>query len=349
MDMSQSKFDTYERLSLLSAIGTVLMTTGFYVIDCLLLHRMTAPTFFIRTAFLFIATFFYFIYNRIKRYESKRLILAFVPHMAFATSFISHLMTGHNETMTLSLMMLMFGFLASSLVLRVRDITTSAITLGGEILLALIFTRPPLLMVSAVFLYAGLAVSVALGYFIDLSYRQQYTAETKLRELSITDALTGCYNRKKITDLIVNGTNRLKGRYPISILMLDIDHFKNVNDTFGHEMGDEVLKYVALTARDCIREEDLLFRWGGEEFVILLINSRLEDAIPVAERIRKSVEEEHTGSVNHDIPVTISVGVAEYDGMSFDLSLKRSDEMMYKAKTGGRNRVEADYTNITTV
>lgn len=301
MDMSQSKFMTYEKLSLISAIATVFMTTGFYVIDCLLMHGTSAPTFLIRVALLLSATLFYYMYGHIKKYETKRLILALIPHLAFVTIFVSHIMTGHNETIALSIMMLMFGFLASSLVLRIRDIMTSAVTFGAEITLVLVFTKPPMLPVSAIFLYSGLTVTVMLGYFIDMNYRQQYAAEKRLRELSITDALTGCYNRKKITDLIVSGTNRLKGRYPITILMLDIDHFKNVNDTFGHEMGDEVLKYVALTARDCIREEDLLFRWGGEEFVVLLVNSKLSNAVTVAERIRSSVEAEHTGSVNHDI------------------------------------------------
>lgn len=340
--MEHSKFRTYERLSLISAVCTVLMTSGFYIIDCILMQGLSSPTVFIRAGFLVIATLFYFAYGHIKHYEIKRLILAATPHAAFVVIFVSHLITGRYETMTASLMMLMFGFLASGLVLRVRDIVTSGIIIAAEVVLALVFTTPPMALVSAILIFSALAVTIAIGYFIDLSYRQQYKAETQLKDLSITDALTGCYNRKKMSDLIVMGTNRLKGRYPISILMLDIDHFKNVNDTFGHEMGDEVLKYVALTARDCIRNEDYLLRWGGEEFVVLLINARIKDAAVVAERIRRAVESKHSGSVNHDIPVTISIGVSEYDGESFDLSLKRADDMMYKAKTTGRNKVVTD-------
>lgn len=336
--MSLSKFRTYERLSLISAIAIVIMTSGFYIIDCLLVRNIQSPSLIFRILFLIIGIALYSVYGRIKNYMKKRLLLAFIPHLAFVTIFASHLVTHRNGTIAISLMMLCTGFLASSLVLRKRDITTSGITLGIEIALALIFTAPPFPVPSAILLYSELITVIILAYFIDANYRHQYEAETKLKNLSITDALTGCYNRKKITDLIIKGTNQLKGRFPISILMLDIDHFKNVNDTFGHEMGDEVLKYVAVTAKSCIREEDYLIRWGGEEFVVLLINARKDDAVIVAERIRKSIQEEHKNSVNHDIPVTVSVGVAQYDNESFDLSLKKADEMMYKAKTTGRNR-----------
>lgn len=337
--MSLSKFKTYEKLSFASAIATVLMASGFYIIDCLLTHSIYSPSLIFRIMLLVVCSFLYFIYNKLKTYTRKRLILALIPHLAFLSVFASHLATHKNGTMAVTLMMLLTGFLASSLVLNKRDITTSAITLGAELTLAMIYTTPPYILPSAILLYAELLVVVALAFFIDSNYCRQYEAETKLKNLSVTDALTGCFNRKKITDLIVEGTNHLKGRYPITILMLDIDHFKNVNDTFGHEMGDEVLKYVALTAKSCIRDIDYIIRWGGEEFVVLLINSRKDDAVAVAERIRNSVQKEHKNSVNHDIPVTISIGVAEYDNESFDLSLKKADDMMYKAKTTGRNKV----------
>lgn len=337
--MSLSKFKTYERLAFSSAIITTLMSASFYIIDCLLLHSFSSPSLVFRLMMLAIGTGFYAAYNHLDSYIKKRFVLALIPHLAFATVFLSHLVTHKNGTVAVSLMMILIGLLASSLVLTKRDITTSAITLGAEMVLAYIFIRPPFVVPSALLNFSGLFTVVVLAYFIDENYHHQYEAETKLKNLSITDALTGCFNRKKITDLIVKGTNRLKGRFPIAILMLDIDHFKNVNDTFGHEMGDEVLKYVALTAKSCIRDEDYLIRWGGEEFVVLLINAKKDDAIEVAERIRKSIQEEHKNSVNHDIPVTISIGVAQYDNESFDLSLKRADEMMYKAKTTGRNKV----------
>lgn len=337
--MLLSKFNTYEKLSFFSAIATVLVTSGFYIIDCLLMHSMYSPSLVFRVMLLSVCSVLYFIYNKLKTYTRKRFILALIPHLAFLSVFASHLAIHKNGTMTASLMMLLTGFLTSGLVLSKRDITTSAITLGLELTLAMVYTTPPYILPSAIFLYTELLVVVVLSFFIDSNYRRQYEAETKLKNLSVTDALTGCFNRKKITDLIVEGTNHLKGRYPITILMLDIDHFKNVNDTFGHEMGDEVLKYVALTAKSCIRDIDYIIRWGGEEFVVLLINSRKDDAVAVAERIRNSVQKEHKNSVNHDIPVTISIGVAEYDNESFDLSLKKADDMMYKAKTTGRNKV----------
>lgn len=160
----------------------------------------------------------------------------------------------------------------------------------------------------------------------------------RVEHLAVTDSLTNTYNRRKFDETIVQEHRRAKrGKTPFSLIMLDIDHFKQVNDKFGHSTGDLVLKQLCHLIRDLIRQGDLLIRWGGEEFLILLPNTLIEAAGPFAERIRVEVEREHFVNVG---PITISLGVAQLrEGDSTDTLLRRVDNALYRAKQEGRNRV----------
>jgi len=163
-------------------------------------------------------------------------------------------------------------------------------------------------------------------------------------ELSVTDPLTGLYNRRyldsQVEVLVDNAANR--GR-PLSLLMLDVDYFKAVNDTYGHAAGDRVLRELANRIRKHIRAVDLGFRVGGEEFVIVLPDTEADVALRVAERLRKAVSARAFPLNNGKgaLPVTISVGIAAFASPDDTLAtlLKRADEALYKAKREGRNRV----------
>ena len=161
----------------------------------------------------------------------------------------------------------------------------------------------------------------------------------KLEELATTDALTGVYNRRKFNDLTLAEVERVR-RYghPLSLLILDIDHFKRVNDTYGHEAGDEVLVVLAGLIRAAIRATDSLARWGGEEFVVLSPDVTLEGEAELAERLRAAASTHEHSSVG---TVTASFGVAQYRaGETPDELFARADEALYRAKEGGRDRVE---------
>nr|WP_295969958.1 diguanylate cyclase [uncultured Bacillus sp.] len=160
----------------------------------------------------------------------------------------------------------------------------------------------------------------------------------ELNELATTDELTGLYNRYYI-DQNIDKEIRRSDRYeePLSLIILDLDFFKCVNDTFGHPVGDEVLKYIAEITRQVIRKSDIIARIGGEEFAIFLPYCTINGALVVAEKIRKLLE--HT---EHPIAgiVTASFGVAERRKKEgFYEWYKRADEALYRAKSGGRNRV----------
>jgi two-component system cell cycle response regulator len=164
--------------------------------------------------------------------------------------------------------------------------------------------------------------------------------------LALTDPLTGVYNRRYLDNHIEKAVERARetGK-PVSVVLFDIDHFKSVNDTHGHDSGDEVLRNVAQRVNSNLRNFDMVARYGGEEFVIVMPDTSGDIAVMVAERLRDRVARDPI-SISGPAPqlnVTVSMGVAAYAGAadSSDDILKRADEAMYQAKRGGRNRVVA--------
>jgi len=160
----------------------------------------------------------------------------------------------------------------------------------------------------------------------------------KLNKMAFFDQLTGLYNRHYLIDMATKKVSRaLRHHYDLWVLMIDIDHFKNINDTHGHPMGDAILKLVAEVLRLDNRSEDIAARFGGEEFVMLFDPCNAKDALMKAERIRHKIEVLKP----HDITVTISIGLAKLVDAdnTFERLLKRADEALYTAKETGRNKV----------
>jgi len=154
------------------------------------------------------------------------------------------------------------------------------------------------------------------------------------------DGLTGIYNRTKFNEFLSYELERVKRTsHSFSCILLDIDHFKNFNDTFGHLIGDEILITLATTVQKQIRTTDKFARWGGEEFTILLVDTTPKEAILIAEKVRKKIEE-----IVHPIAGSISAsfGVTGFrEGDEINSIFKRCDDALYKAKESGRNRVES--------
>jgi diguanylate cyclase (GGDEF)-like protein/PAS domain S-box-containing protein len=180
-----------------------------------------------------------------------------------------------------------------------------------------------------------------LYIYRDISQRKRHARE--LWQLATSDPLTGIPNRRAFFESIEHERARLT-RYPgeAAVLMIDIDHFKQINDTHGHAAGDAVLCHIVRQARKLLRESDTLARLGGEEFAILLPQSNREGALGLAERVRKILEE--TPLIYNDMPihVTASVGVTimSHTDPNTDKTLSRADHALYEAKNNGRNRVE---------
>jgi diguanylate cyclase (GGDEF)-like protein len=165
------------------------------------------------------------------------------------------------------------------------------------------------------------------------------------RWMATTDALTGLLNRRAFLESTGREVARAK-RYndKLSVILLDVDHFKQINDKRGHAAGDMVLTAIGTLLSRALRTCDILARWGGEEFVLVLPSTGLEGAEQTAERVREMLEKASIKDGNGDvIPVTASFGVAGYmPGENLEQVIDRADRAMYRAKSGGRNRVVCD-------
>jgi diguanylate cyclase (GGDEF)-like protein len=173
-----------------------------------------------------------------------------------------------------------------------------------------------------------------------------HVLEDRLNHDKLTSLKNRGYFEEKSKAFLVN-TEKIKqdnrrqwtGFNDISFLFFDIDHFKKINDTYGHDIGDEVLKKVADLLKSSLRVGDIVARWGGEEFVAILFGAKEKDAKTKAEEIRKKVEEMSFDNPA-DLKITMSIGVAEFEiGKNFEDMVKHSDEALYKAKETGRNKV----------
>ena len=177
--------------------------------------------------------------------------------------------------------------------------------------------------------------------FKDITYRKQL--EEKLKELATTDGLTGIFNRRHFMELANREFDRAK-RYgaALAMLMIDVDHFKSVNDTYGHDIGDEALILLADTGKNILRKVDVFGRIGGEEFAALLPDTDLNGAIITAERLKQAIQESCVVTKKGPVHFSISVGVAlvtESHETMGDL-VRATDAALYRAKEKGRNRVE---------
>ncbi|MBT3171496.1 MAG: PleD family two-component system response regulator [Rhodospirillaceae bacterium] len=180
------------------------------------------------------------------------------------------------------------------------------------------------------------------------SYRRYHDelrgALEKSVDMAFTDGLTGLYNRRYVTRHLASlAQSQGAEDHETALIMVDIDHFKNVNDSYGHDVGDEVLKEISKRLQLIVRGQDLASRLGGEEFLIVVTNATVENAEGVAERIRSDIANEPitASTPSGNVEVTVSVGVAMRHSTTEtpDRQLKRADEALYEAKRGGRDRV----------
>jgi diguanylate cyclase (GGDEF)-like protein/PAS domain S-box-containing protein len=186
--------------------------------------------------------------------------------------------------------------------------------------------------------------------FHDITERMRAEDERRrlieeLEFLSRTDRMTGIFNRGALIDRLEYELKR-SARYgaQISLLLCDIDRFKAINDTYGHSAGDEALKIVARLLRDCVRESDVVGRYGGDEFMVLLPETGVETAREIADRIRERIEQSPVEVSEAGIAVTLSLGLSEFrgGGDTADALIKRADDAMYSSKRRGRNRVSVN-------
>jgi len=189
-------------------------------------------------------------------------------------------------------------------------------------------------------------LAVAISHQAALTIQRTHLLEKAqlLEQWAITDSLTGLHNRRHFLELAELEFHRARRyQHPLSAMMLDIDHFKRVNDTYSHALGDQVIQAVAALCRENLRDIDLMGRYGGDEFVALVPEVNLDDARKAAERLRKIIADAPIDTERGPLNITISIGVVALtpDYLDFASLLNQADAALYTAKNAGRNRVEA--------
>ena len=197
----------------------------------------------------------------------------------------------------------------------------------------------------AVYLFNLSVVFAMFSYLAFFYLTIVTTANRKLRRMATTDSLTGLFNRRHMTYLAERELARFERTgHPVAFLVLDIDHFKAINDRHGHEIGDRVLIEVANIIEAQLRTQDLISRWGGEEFLAVLPDTGLDSAKASAERVRKALmANDWLATTNKPIDLTISAGVSELRWEDdLNSAISRADRALYRGKERGRNRVELE-------
>lgn len=203
-------------------------------------------------------------------------------------------------------------------------------------------------VINSVFILGSILIGVfgVSFIFVKNASTRVREAQDKLHVLATIDVLTGAYNRGAIVDRAREEISRIERRrqqqndYSLSFIMVDIDHFKRVNDTYGHLAGDQVLRDMALRIQETVRDYDQFGRYGGEEFLLILPDATFEGAVVAAERVRQAVSTRPFIYNDTPLPVTVSLGIATALSGEEDLDfvLQRADEGLYKAKAEGRDR-----------
>lgn len=172
-------------------------------------------------------------------------------------------------------------------------------------------------------------------------------SEARAVELASTDELTECASRRMLEEVVRSEMNAVRRRRgAMALVIVDADHFKRVNDTYGHAVGDAVLRHIATTLRACLRRSDLLARYGGEEFCVVLRDTNAEGAAIFAERARRLLASNPLQAGSRTIKMTASFGVSATlmdEADDWDALFRRADTALYRAKNGGRNRVEVEF------
>jgi len=256
------------------------------------------------------------------------------------------------------ILLLPFVFLSGLFRLGTRDllgVAGFAVICYGAMTLSLLHFRSATIDLRLALLH-GAALAAVLVWFafmgghmsrmrmqLALSKSDLEKALHSIQELATHDELTGVHNRRHLMEMLRHEKNRCaRTGAAFCIAIVDLDFFKQINDTFGHQAGDDVLCCFSRSVVQRMRASDYFGRYGGEEFLLILTDTSLEGARVVADRLRRETEQLGFGDTNPDLRISVSIGLAQHQpGDEIEQTLKRADDALYKAKAAGRNRVEA--------
>ena len=333
----QSKYEYYKGFNRTLLIVSTIAYLAFFVTDCGLYGRFAYETLFSRAIIFVPIGIFLYMYKKISNYQvmvvaSYIMIHAIIWCTDWATYILPDRTYAGEGMIVMNIIFVCAGFCAPY---KYAIIGHSALAL--DIVVANLFIKYDDVAMMLMFNIPCIIGICIMHYYMEKTYLDHYLINEKLEKLVVHDQLTGVYNRNKFRTISDADTEEfvICEDAPLTVIMIDLDYFKKINDKYGHEAGDIVLKHTASVLVKSVRSSDFVIRWGGEEFIVILVGCDVNKAVSIAEKIRENVE----NSENSVCPVTASIGVAEYVGGSYHDVIECADVALYQAKKNGRNQV----------
>lgn len=333
----QSKYEYYKGFNRGILIISCITYLIFFLTDCGIYNRFSYETIHSRAIILLPLSIFLYMYKKVDNYKIMVPFSYLIVHMIIWCSAWSTYILPDREFASEGLIVMNMIFVCAGFCAPYMWAGIAHCVLIADILVANCFIHYDNLVMILLFNAPCVFAVWAMHRIMEKVYLEHYLVTEKLEELVVHDQLTGVYNRnkfKEITDPFTEAFNIPKD-IPLTLMLIDSDYFKNVNDTYGHEAGDVVLKHIANILKDSVRASDYVIRWGGEEFIVILTGCKLDKGAIIAEKIREDVEK----SNNPICSITVSIGVAGYESGSYHTVIEAADKALYRAKKEGRNRV----------
>lgn len=330
----QSKYEYYRQIITWVAVAASVSSVLYYFSDCYLIGGFSAVTLIPRLSILVPLTIFLVLLRRCKSYKILVPAAYVVAHSVMWCTIWSCVYLPDLNFATEGFIIINYIFLAMGIGTPIYMGVIAHGFLLVDIMIANTFIHYPefeMMLLLGIPSYLG---TCAYNYAVERSYKDKYLLQVQLEKYLVQDALTGAYNRKIMGELVDTYRHFIVGQKEVSVIMFDLDYFKDVNDRYGHDAGDNVLIGISELIFNILPDDAKYIRWGGEEFIIISYDN-IENTVALAEQIRSAIEKKDFGIPN----VTISAGVAAYDGSNYETTIKHADEALYNAKESGRNRV----------
>lgn len=333
----QSKYDYYRSFNTGLMIVSVVSYLTFFFTDCGIFGRFAYETLLPRSIIIIPFALFLFMEFNIKDYRimvpAYYLLIHFI---IWFTDWSTYLLPDRQHAISGMIIMNLI-FVCAGFAAPFRYSLIAHVLLLVDIWIANLFIHYDNLQMMYMFNVPCVFAICVMHYLMQNVYLEQYVTKEKMQRMVMLDQLTGVDNRNRLKELCIPSTSELNfpSGLKVSVLLMDIDYFKTVNDKYGHESGDKVLAHLAQLLKSLVRSTDYVIRWGGEEFLVLMPDCGTNPAVGIAEKIREKVESSDNGVCK----VTISIGVAAYEGGDYHEVIKKADEAMYQAKENGRNQV----------
>lgn len=315
------------------------------------------PDFLLAFSLFFASALFYFSHYILKidnikngyKISSRTVLLCLLVLMIYLVHTGGHAQTGPLWMYIVPPVAFFFGGLKRGVVVILTFVTIVATMLfyPDEVLLSVSYTHE----FKTRLIYSFLTVASLFAFYEysrQESYKDIQELSHKFERQARQDSLTNLPNRRGMIEHLEYEFNRSRrSKQEMSVLLCDVDNFKNVNDTYGHDFGDQVLTTIADIFQRAMRKQDIVARWGGEEFLFLLPETNAKDAFILAEKIRQKVSEHAFSNNGQSITVTVSLGVSPVnDDVNVQQAISLADHFLYQAKAHGRNKSMPDQTNV---